>query len=260
LPVPARFRAGSKKIARVFQTLPAEAKNYETFKVADLALAERSLANSPAGLDWLKSRAISLETAKKHHLGFVQSAAKVSPSHELVDQGWILIPTIVGDTVTCLKYRSIAAKAFVRKTNMETGLYGENSISSLDDIHVCEGEIDALTLEQAGFNAVALPGAQFCVTPEMRDRLLKANRIFLAGDTDAPGQQAMHKLWTELRDRTYLFNWQGAKDANEALTKNCGGDVKMFTDLVVDLKEKSLEQPMQAPAGLVSQAQRRRAH
>jgi hypothetical protein len=55
----------------------------------------------------------------------------------------------------------------------------------------------------------------------MKDKLLQANRIFLAGDTDNAGQQAMTKLWTELRDRTYLLKWTEAKDANEAFLKNC---------------------------------------
>lgn len=238
----AGWKEGSAKVNQVFQPLAAN-KTYDTYKLSDLAPAERSLETSPIALSWLESRAISLETAKKHHLGFVQSASKVSPTHEFVDGGWILFPTIVGNLVTCLKYRSVVAKAFVRKTNMESSLYNIESISAFEDVFIVEGECDALVLEQAGFHAVALPGASFVVTPEMKDRLLTANRIFLAGDTDAPGQQAMTKLWTELRDRTYLLKWPEAKDANETFLK-LGGNVNGFVDLVEELKSAALEQPM----------------
>lgn len=237
------WKQGGQKVDKVFQKVHSEAKTYETFKLADLALAERNLADSPLALSWLENRAISLQIARKHHLGFVQSAAKVSPEHELADKGWILIPTIVGNKVTCLKYRSVFAKAFVRKANMETGLYNVDTIHPFDDIHVCEGELDALVLEQAGFNAVALPGANYNLSDSERDRLISANRIFLAGDSDLPGQQAMNKLWTELRDRTYLLKWNEGKDANDALMR-LGGDLSKFSQLVESLKAKALEQPM----------------
>lgn len=239
----AGWKRGAGKVAQVFQPLPAEPEKYETLKLADLASAERSLETSPTALSWLESRCISLETAKKHHLGFVQSASRVSPTRELVDQGWVLIPTIVGKNVTCVKYRSVAGKAFVRKSGMETCLYNYDSIGPFEDIHVVEGEMDALTMEQCGFRTVALPGAQFQVTPEIKDKLLSADRIFLAGDTDAPGQAVMHKLWTELRDRTYLMKWPDTKDANEALVK-LGGDTQKFIELVDGLKSAALEQPM----------------
>lgn len=238
----AGWKDGSTRVKQVFQPLDAAPKQFDTFNLADLAPAERSLESSRGALDFLKARCIRLETAKKHHLGFVQSAARVSPNHEFVDQGWILIPTIVGEKVTCLKYRSIVSKAFIRKTNMETTLYNIETIQPFDDLFIVEGELDALTMEQSGFRAVALPGAQFQVTPEMKDKLLTADRIFLAGDTDLPGQQAMTKLWTELRDRTYMLRWPDTKDANEALVKL--GDVSKFTHLVEDLKASALEQPM----------------
>lgn len=237
------WKKGGQKVQEVFQPIPTDPKKYETFKLADLALAERSLEASPLALSFLESRALSLGVAKKHHLGFVQSASKVSPGHEFENLGWILIPTIVGDRVTCLKYRSVATKAFVRKTNMETGLYNVDTIQPFDDVHICEGEFDALALEQAGYNAVALPGAQYTMTDSERDKIMRANRIFLAGDTDVPGQAVMHKLWTELRDRAYLLKWPSSKDANEALMR-LGGDIPRFKALVEELKTKALEQPM----------------
>jgi hypothetical protein len=234
------WKSGGQKVQKVFQQIPSETKKYEVYNLADLALAERSLASSPLALTFLESRAISLETAKKHHLGFIQSAEKVSPDHELVDQGWILIPTVVQDKVTCLKYRSVTSKAFVRKANMETSLYNADTIQAFDDIHIVEGEFDAMVLEQAGFRAVALPGAQYNLSDRERDMLVRANRIFLAGDMDVPGRQVMHKLWNEFRDRTYLMKWPEAKDANEFLLKTGAN----FAEQVEVLKAQALEQPM----------------
>ncbi len=82
--------------------------------------------------------------------------------------------------------------------------------------------------------------ANFSPTPEMRDKLVQANTIYLAGDMDTPGQQTMTKLWSELRDRTYLIEWpEGCKDANETFLKNCGGDTEKFRELVETLKQKA---------------------
>lgn len=239
------WNKGAAKVKEVFKKMDAAPKKIVTFKLSDLAPAEASLEKSPEALAWLKSRGITLETAKKFHLGYVQSAAAASPQHELVDRGWILFPTTSGDTVTLLKYRSVVSKAIVRKTGMETGLYNLEAAQAFEDVYLVEGEPDCLVMTQAGYNCVALPNANFNVTPEMKDRLLQADRIFLSGDSDSPGQAAMTKLWTELRDRTYLLKWpEPSKDANEAYLQACHGDILEFRSYVSSLAEKALESPM----------------
>jgi len=170
-----------------------------------------------------------------------------------VNDGWIIFPTIEGDKITSLKYRSVKGKkvpgtgepGFLRKTGMATGLFNSDAIEPFEDVYVVEGEPDALVMVQAGYVAVSLPSAGFNLTPAMRDRVLTANRVFLAGDTDNAGTQAMTKLWTELRERTYRLEWpKGMKDANQTFLEKCSGDEEVFRKEVETLKRKALEQPI----------------
>jgi replicative DNA helicase len=79
----------------------------------------------------------------------------------------------------------------------------------------------------------------------MKDSLKLATRIYLAGDMDVPGQDTMHKIWSELRDKTYLIKWpDNQKDANDAFLKVCDGDTEKFHGLIEDLKSKANESPM----------------
>lgn len=246
------WKDGKSKVEQTFKEIGSGEKEYITFPIGRLAEAESALANSQIGRNWLASRGIELETAGRFHLGFVGSAKAVTANHPWLTDGWILFPTIENGIVTCLKYRSVRGKktetgepGFLRKSGMRTGLFNSDAIEPFDDVFVTEGEIDTLTLAQAGYIAVSLPSAGFSPTPEMRDRLVQANTIYLAGDMDAPGRAAMTKLWSELRDRTYLIEWpEGSKDANDALQKHCGGRTDDFRVLVEDLKQKARSKPM----------------
>jgi CHC2 zinc finger/DnaB-like helicase C terminal domain/Toprim-like len=246
-----KWNKGKKNVEQVFSPLKKDEAAI-TFPLARIAEAESALANSQAGLAWLSSRGISLATAVGFHLGYVQSAKAINPHHLWVDQGWILFPTIEGDKITSLKYRSVKGKktetgepGFLRKSGMATGLFNAHNISPFEDLYVVEGEPDCMVMAQAGYVAVSLPSAGFNLTPEMRDRVMQANRIFLAGDMDNAGQQVMTKLWTELRERTYRLEWPaGMKDANQTFLEVSGGSVEKFHSLCEQLKQKALEQPM----------------
>src|ERR1700719_478003 len=245
------WKKGKENVEQTFRPIKEE-KEAITLELSRIAEAESALANSVVGREWLSSRGISLETAHQFHIGFVQSAKAINPHHPWVSDGWIIFPTIEGDTITSLKYRSVKGKktetgepGFLRKSGMATGLFNAQNIEAFDDCFLVEGEPDCMVMVQAGYVSVSLPSAGFNLTPEMRDRVMQANRIFLAGDMDNPGQQAMTKLWTELRERTYKIEWPaGMKDANQTFLELCSGDVELFKKEVERLKKKALEQPI----------------
>ena len=235
---------GKQSVEATFKPIKEE-KETTTFPLAKMYDAELALCSSAAGLAWLSSRGISIETANLFRLGFVQSARAVNPHHEKVNDGWIVFPTHDGETITALKYRSVVGKDFLYKTGMKVSLYNLQTVDPFDDVFVVEGEPDCLIMRQAGFTCVAYPSAGYTPTPDERDQLMKANRIFLAGDMDNPGQQAMTKLWTELRERTYKLEWPaGMKDANQTFLDKCAGNVEVFRKEVEGLKKKALEQPI----------------
>jgi hypothetical protein len=69
------------------------------------------------------------------------------------------------------------------------------------EVHICEGELDALTLEQYGLQAVGLPGAQqwklLLVPPE---RLLAVSRLVLWFDADETGRRQDRELRSKLQE------------------------------------------------------------
>jgi len=247
----AQWEEGKQQVDRTFTPAIKTEKKLLTFPLSILAEAEKRLERSPQALEWLAGRGITLETAKRFHLGYTQNLQS-DPNHPWANDGWLVFPTFTGDTITLIKYRSVKGKktpdgkpAISRKKNMGTDLYNADAIQPFDDLFVVEGEPDCMVMAQAGFVTVSLPSAGFTPTPEMRDKMLQANAVFLAGDMDNVGQQTMEKLWTELRDRTYRVEWpEGCKDANDAFLKECGGNVEKFRALVENLRAKAVSTPM----------------
>ena len=113
---------------------------------------------------------------------------------------------------------------------MGTYLFNAATIDYLEPVFLVEGELDALTLEQAGFRAVSLPNATYQPTPADKDLLLSAEYVVLAGDNDEAGKKAMEKLWREMKEpASFLLQWPaGIKDANEFFLETCKGSMSVF--------------------------------
>ncbi|KAF8024821.1 hypothetical protein BT93_F1856 [Corymbia citriodora subsp. variegata] len=145
-----------------------------------------------------------------------------------------------GQLVGC-KYRTVDKK-FWQEKGTEKTLYGLDDISEADEIVIVEGEIDKLSLEEAGFiNCASVPsGAPGKVSKKglpspdkdtayqylwnCKDYLDKASRIILATDSDAPGQALAEELAKRLgKQRCWKVNWpkkddlSSFNDANEVL-------------------------------------------
>ncbi|KAK2661230.1 hypothetical protein Ddye_007763 [Dipteronia dyeriana] len=145
-----------------------------------------------------------------------------------------------GKLINC-KYRDIA-KRFWQEKDAEKILYGLDDIEGASDIVIVEGEIDMLSMEEAGiYNCVSVPDgappnvSQKDLPPEdqdtkyqylwnCKDYLMKASRIILATDGDLPGQALAEELARRLgRERCWRVRWpmknevDRFKDANEVL-------------------------------------------
>ncbi|XP_042024788.1 primase homolog protein-like isoform X1 [Salvia splendens] len=151
-----------------------------------------------------------------------------------------------GQHVGC-KYRTLD-KRFWQGRNTEKMLYGIDDIVDADEIIIVEGEIDKLSIEEAGYcNCVSVPGGAPQTVSVNRipskekdtafqylwnciDYFEKASRIILATDGDAPGQALAEELARRLgKERCWRVHWQrkdessSFKDANEVL-KSLGAD------------------------------------
>ena len=231
----------------------AEPKTYKTIPLSAWEKLEDNLTNSGEALDWLnRERGIGPGTAQRLHLGFVKNIGNLAgeAGADIADNGWIAFPSIDGDKVVSVKYRSIIRKkpgGFARQPGMATAMWNTETIDPFEPVYVTEGEFDACVLEAAGFRSVSVPSAGAKLSPEMKDRLMQASCVILAGDTDAAGSNAFQKLWQELGERTYLLSWlAGMKDANQTLLENCGRDYSKFKNLVQELTTKAKSNPMPA--------------
>jgi putative DNA primase/helicase len=247
-----------------------KSKKLVTFSIAQYAQCERALETSPAGQKWITDRGITMETARRFHLGFVQDATAVcGTDHPWRKDGWITFPTLSdsGQRVFAIKYRSIVAKhedvngkavsGVFRAKNTPTILFnirevnalvetdmatGQITKNELDDVFIAEGEPDTLVLSQTGTPAVGLPSALYALNSDACTVLKRAKRIFIAAHSDAPGQKAATRLWKQLGANTYVVHWpDGVKDANEMLMKECAGMPTIFTAMIDDLKTEAIE-------------------
>nr|GEW08057.1 hypothetical protein [Tanacetum cinerariifolium] len=146
-----------------------------------------------------------------------------------------------GELVNC-KFRSITSRRFWQAKHGERILYGLDGINEGNDIVIVEGEIDKLSMEQAGIpNCVSVPdGAPHQVSTKVltskkqnsrykyisdcNGYLDKASRIILATDSDKPGQALAEELSCLLgKERCWRVTWPMKdesncyKDANEVL-------------------------------------------
>ena len=163
---------------------------------------------------YLEKRCISLETAKKFGLGYDEQTRR------------LIIPT--GDgynaraTWDCEKGRYLKAKGLTPR-----GL-GWDRIAAGHTVWIVEGEIDALSIIEAGHEAAGLGSAgavhSLCnALAQMPDFKTNPPRLILSLDNDKTGQDKQAEFAEWLRAQGVLFYeappWTDAKDANEALCK-----------------------------------------
>jgi hypothetical protein len=244
------WESTKQKVESVFKPV-AEQKTYKTIPLSAWAKLETALANSKEAVHYLDTeRGITLATAQQLRLGFVQTIGSLAGEQgaDIADQGWLAFPCVENNQVVGIKYRSIIRKkpgGFARQPGFATALFGAEEIDVFEPVYVVEGEFDQLCLAQAGFHAVSVPSAGTKLTPSMKDQIMRASSVILAGDTDATGSGYMTKLWTELGKGTYLLTWpDGCKDANATFLEHCGRNIDKFRTLVEELTSKAKSQPM----------------
>ncbi|KAJ4798700.1 toprim domain-containing protein [Rhynchospora pubera] len=182
-------------------------------------------------LEYFKSRGISAETLRRNLV--LQKPTIKGPA--------IAFTYRRNGTLVSCKYRQ-TPKTFWKEANTEKIFYGLDDIANECDIIIVEGEIDKLSIEEAGFkNCVSVPdGAPPSVSNKdvpaedqdtkyqylwnCKEYLKSASRIILATDADGPGQALAEELARRLgKERCWRVKWpmkndeEVFKDANEVL-------------------------------------------
>ena len=157
---------------------------------------------------------------------------------------WIHFPFYKDGEVVNIKSRT-ADKQFRQAKNAEKCFYRFDVMSGMETIIITEGEMDALSLVEAGYNnVVSVPDGAIAPNSNPSDRkfsyllsaeehLMNATTIILAMDNDSSGNAMREELSRRIgREKCYRVNYpEGCKDMNEVLIKH-GED--RITEIITD--------------------------
>lgn len=172
--------------------------------------------------DYHIKRGISEETAKKYMLGYDKEYNKSTGG-----KVWkaLIIPTSKHSYVARNTDPEADSENRYRKTGNATPFNLKALQKAEKPIYIVEGELDALSIIEAGGEAIGL-GSTSNINKFIKyaTENKPAQPLVLALDNDEKGQEAQEKLIKEVEElglKYYIFNPAGEhKDANEALVKN----------------------------------------
>lgn len=178
-------------------------------------------------LTWFDKRGISKATLEANQIGY---GPVWMPSLEK-ETNTIQFPFLKAGQVVNVKYRD-GQKNFRQAKNAEKCFYRHDFIG--DPLIITEGEIDALSLVEAGYHkAVSCPdgappehaksyATKFDFLKSAESKLKDIKKIILAVDNDKPGKILEEELARRLgKERCWRVTYpQGCKDANDVLVKH----------------------------------------
>lgn len=178
--------------------------------------------------EYLAKRGISRETADKFKLFAGRKwFARLNREADCIG-----FPYFREGALVAVKYRAFPDKDFTQEAGGAHDFFGLDNLIPDRPIIIVEGEIDALTLHEAGVdNVLSVPGGapvkvadgkvsasedkKFAFVWNAREVLEKAPYIILATDQDTPGQALAEELARRIgKDKCRLAKF-GAKDLNE---------------------------------------------
>lgn len=143
----------------------------------------------------------------------------------------IFYPYFDGGKIKNIKYRAYP-KHFCMVAGAELIPYGIDDIKESDTVIWVEGEMDKLSMEEAGFlNCVSVPNGAPPPTAKnysakldfmtAYEGLFATKKHYLAVDSDEAGQRLQDELSRRLgRENCWIVEWpEPCKDANEVLTR-----------------------------------------
>lgn len=152
----------------------------------------KNLLNTKKGLRYLYKRGITIDSVKKFKLGYLNKHY----------QDWICIPSYENRVPKLLKYRKIPPYTnekiakYIREEGGQSILFNVEALDKFTEIIVTEGEIEAITLLQNGYeNVVGITAGAGSLLSEWYDKLIMKEKIILIFDPDSSGQTAAKETW-----------------------------------------------------------------
>lgn len=170
-----------------------------------------NLATRDDVVQWLKAeRGLSIETILNHQIGWADGNLvkflkernfAVSEIHKtgLCDQAGrdflfahVVIPYHVQKNPVMLRGKDMGGK-YLTPPGQKARLFNTDALWNAEEVIICEGEFDALVLEQLGYNAVGVPGANTW-QDNWTGYLEQARKVYVCMDNDSAGQAGAEKI------------------------------------------------------------------
>jgi len=173
-------------------------------------------------LKWFETRGISKETIQKFNIAEgIEFMPQTNKKENTIKFNYMM-----GNQIINIKYRD-GRKNFKLFKGAEKIFYNINSIIGYDSCYIVEGEIDALSIHEAGIhNVISVPNGATLNSNNLEyldnciDYFEDKQKVIIAVDQDEAGQALQQELVRRLgADVCYLVNYEDCKDANEYLLK-----------------------------------------
>lgn len=153
----------------------------------------KALLNDAGAMQYLSStRKLNEETIKHFKLGLSREG----------NTNWLTIPHFSNGNLLNIKYRSLppSEKKFKREPDRPSILFNQDCLNgSYTEIFIAEGEIDAMSLWQTGFeNVVGITAGAGSFLPEWHEQLEDIEEIYLCFDNDEAGQKGANAVADKL--------------------------------------------------------------
>lgn len=244
-----RGSRSSKKITVEIKSSPVDEKELELIR-ADLAASDESLADFVNfGCEDKKWRGLPLELLRRFGCRYV--ANWTHPKSRAADKSTktprVLIPCSAESylarlTVPIDKYDEKTRKYIREKDHAgNRTLFNADALNSDQPVYVVEGYIDAMTLELAGFKAVAL-GSVSCgnLLVDAVKSLDKKPQVIILLDSDEQGRKRAPQLYNELLNVgcptcvRFLSDDESKIDCNEILTTQGLDNLRELLEKIFD--------------------------
>ncbi len=181
----------------------------------------RDVPANPAAVEYLsQTRALSRDSAISFRLGVVDNPL---PGHEQY-RGRLCIPYLTAAGVTTLRFRRIGdgdGPKYLSMPGDPSRIFNANALlAHTDEIAICEGEIDAITAQQCGINAVGFAGVS--AFQGYMARVFKGyRRVWILRDSDdkGQGQEFAEKLAARI-DNALIIPMPDGDDVNSLVARD----------------------------------------
>lgn len=178
---------------------------------AAMEICQDALVDAPDVLSYLRDeRGLKPTTIGKYRLGWAPrdlvdqmlekdfTIADLRVAGMINDEGnplfWdrIMIPYMQRNRIVTLRGKQIGSNVIQAK-DTSVHLFGVDNIRGHGEVFICEGEFDAMYLEQMGYASVALPGAMM-YQEHWNWWFSEARRVFVVLDADDAGRKGAHRI------------------------------------------------------------------